>query len=37
MAFDLSQYVSFEAFITLWIAGLIALACYGHGKGKRNG
>jgi hypothetical protein len=37
MAFDLSQYVSLEAFITLWIAGLIGLACYGFNKGKRNG
>lgn len=37
MAFDLSQYVSFNAFIAIWVAGLIGLACYGFGKGKRNG
>ena len=36
MAFDLSQYVSFNAFIAIWIAGLIGLACYGFGKGKRK-
>lgn len=37
MAFDLSEYLSLEAFIAIWIVGLIGLACFGYGKGIDNG
>lgn len=36
MIFDLSPYLSIEAFVWLWIAGLVALACVLNWKGAGN-
>ena len=37
MFFDLSPYLSFNAFVTLWIIGSMALACVGDYFDNKKG